>query len=31
MPPGTHIIRADVKDKEGRSGYLIFRLNVVKQ
>jgi hypothetical protein len=31
MPPGTHIIRADVKDKEGRSGYLIFKLNVVKQ
>jgi len=29
IPPGTHIIRADVKDKEGRSGYLIFRLNVV--
>jgi hypothetical protein len=29
MPPGTHIIRADVKDKEGRSGSLIFRLNVV--
>lgn len=29
IPAGTHIIRADVKDKEGRSGYLIFRLNVV--
>lgn len=29
IPPGTHIIRADVKDKEGRSGYLIFKLNVV--
>lgn len=29
IPPGVHIIRADVKDKDGRSGYLIFRLNVV--
>jgi len=29
IPPGTHIIRADVKDKEGRSGSLIFKLNVV--
>jgi hypothetical protein len=29
IPPGTHIIRADVKDKEGRSGTLIFKLNVV--
>jgi len=29
MPPGTHIIRADVKDKEGRSGSLIFKLDVV--
>ena len=29
IPPGTHVLRADVKDKEGRSGYLIFRLNVV--
>jgi len=31
IPPGTHLIRADVKDKEGRSGYLIFKLNVLKQ
>jgi hypothetical protein len=31
IPPGTHIIRADVKDKEGRSGSLIFKLNVVNQ
>lgn len=30
IPPGTHVIRADVKDKEGRSGFLIFKLNVVK-
>jgi len=29
IPPGTHVLRADVKDKEGRSGYLIFKLNVV--
>ena len=29
IPLGTHIIRADVKDKEGRSGSLIFKLNVV--
>jgi len=28
VPPGTHVIRADVKDKEGRSGSLIFKLNV---
>jgi hypothetical protein len=28
IPAGTHIIRADVKDKEGRSGSLIFKLNV---
>ena len=31
IPPGMHIIRADVKDKEGRSGSLIFKLNVVNQ
>lgn len=29
IPPGTHVIRADVKDKEGRSSTLIFKLNVV--
>ena len=29
MPPGTHTIRADIKDKEGRSGFLIFKLNVM--
>jgi len=29
IPAGMHIIRADLKDKEGRSGYLIFRINVV--
>lgn len=31
IPAGMHIIRADVKDKDGRSGFLIFRLNVVNQ
>jgi hypothetical protein len=30
IPLGMHIIRADVKDKDGRSGSLIFKLNVVK-
>jgi hypothetical protein len=29
IPAGMHIIRADVKDKDGRAGFLIFRLNVV--
>jgi len=30
IPPGMHVIRADVKDKDGRSGSLIFKLNVAK-
>jgi hypothetical protein len=29
VPAGTHVIRADVKDKDGRTGSLIFKLNVV--
>jgi hypothetical protein len=29
VPAGMHVIRADVKDKDGRAGSLIFRLNVV--
>lgn len=28
LPPGTHTIRAEIKDKEGRTGYIIFNLNV---
>jgi hypothetical protein len=31
MPPGTHTIRAEIKDKDGRAGFLTFNLNVVKQ
>jgi hypothetical protein len=30
IPPSMHVIRADVKDKDGRSGSLIFKLNVAK-
>ena len=30
IPLGMHMIRADVRDKDGRSGSLIFKLNVVK-
>jgi len=31
MPPGTHTIRAEIKDKDGRAGSFTFNLNVVKQ
>ena len=28
LPPGTHSIRAEVKDKDGRAGFINFNLNV---
>ena len=28
LPPGTHTIRAEIKDKDGRSGFFNFNLNV---
>jgi len=31
MPPGTQTIRAEIKDKDGRAGFLTFNLNVAKQ
>jgi hypothetical protein len=30
LPPGTHTIRAEIKDKEGRPGFASFDLNVSK-
>jgi len=30
VPPGTYTIRAEIKDKDGRSGSLTFTLNVTK-
>jgi len=30
VPPGTHAIRAEIKDKDGRSGFVNFNLNVAK-
>ena len=31
IPLGTYTIRAEIKDKDGRAGYLTFILNVTKQ
>lgn len=31
MPPGTYTIRAEIKDKDGRVGFLTFNLKVIKQ
>ena len=31
IPPGTQTIRAEIKDKDGRAGFLTFNLNVAKQ
>lgn len=31
VPPGTHTIRAEIKDKDGRAGFLTFNLKVAKQ
>ena len=31
IPPGTYAIRAEIKDKDGRAGFLTFSLNVAKQ
>jgi hypothetical protein len=31
IPPGTHTIHAEIKDKDGRAGFLTFILNVAKQ
>ncbi len=31
MPPGTHTIRAEIKDKDGRAASFTFNLNVAKQ
>ena len=28
LPPGTHSIRVEVKDKDGRAGFINFNLNV---
>src|SRR5205807_7310327 len=28
LPPGTHTIRAEIKDKDGRAGFFSFNLNV---
>jgi hypothetical protein len=28
LPPGVHTIRVDIKDKDGRTGFIIFNLNV---
>jgi hypothetical protein len=28
VPPGTHTLRAEIKDKEGRAGSLIFVVKV---
>jgi hypothetical protein len=28
LPPGTHTIRAEIKDKDGRTGFASFNLNV---
>lgn len=30
IPPGTHTIRAEIKDKDGRAGSFTFNLNVTK-
>ena len=30
LPPGTHTIRAEVKDKDGRSGFINFNLSIAK-
>jgi hypothetical protein len=30
VPPGQHSIRAEIKDKDGRTGSVIFIINVVK-
>jgi len=30
VPPGTYTIRAEVRDKDGRTGVLVFTLNVAK-
>jgi hypothetical protein len=31
VPPGTHTIRVEIKDKDGRAGSLTFKLKVAKQ
>ena len=31
IPPGTYTIRAEIRDKDGRAGFLTFILNVAKQ
>ena len=31
VPPGTQTIRAEIKDKDGRSGILVFNLNVANR
>jgi hypothetical protein len=31
IPPGTHSFRAEIKDIDGRAGFLTFNLNVTKQ
>jgi hypothetical protein len=28
LPPGAHTIRAEIKDKDGRIGFIIFNLNI---
>ncbi len=31
IPDGSYLIRAEVKDKEGRTGFLTFTINIAKQ